>query len=62
MLIKWLRGNIDADTVFQNIPFYNLLRENQMELKTGDSVTDALLENAIVIPCWSWKISWILWL
>lgn len=43
-------GNIDADTVFQNIPLYNLLRENQMELKTGDCITDALLENAIVIP------------
>lgn len=43
-------GNIDADTVFQNIPLYNLLRENQMELKSGDVITDNLLENAIVIP------------
>lgn len=42
--------NVDADTLFQNIPIYNLLRENQKELKTGDSITDTLLEGALVIP------------
>lgn len=43
-------GELNTDTLFANIPLYNLLRENQKVLLTGDSLTDALLEDACVMP------------
>lgn len=43
-------GELNTDTIFANIPLYNLLRENQKVLLTGDSLTDALLEDACVMP------------
>lgn len=43
-------GKISADDVFANIPLYNLLRENQMVLNSGDILIDTLLENALEVP------------
>lgn len=43
-------NDINADTLFANIPLYNLLRENQMVLTSGDSIMDSLLEGACVVP------------
>ena len=43
-------GSITADSVFQNVPLYNLLRENKKALSINDSIVDSLLENAVVIP------------
>lgn len=44
------RGSVAMDDVFGNIPLYNLLRENQLAISTGDSLTDRILENALIVP------------
>lgn len=43
-------GELKGEDVFANIPLYNLLRENNQVISTGDSITDALLENAVIVP------------
>lgn len=43
-------GELSIDDIGANTPLYNLLRENHADLSTGDSLFDALLENALVVP------------
>ena len=42
-------GEISADTLFQNIPLYNLLKENHELLESGNKIADALLEGACIV-------------
>lgn len=44
------KSNISMDDLFTNIPLYNLLRENEFVISTGEPITDALLEGAMIIP------------
>ena len=43
-------GEITSDDIFANIPLFQLMRENAMEIKTGNKLVDTLLENAVVVP------------
>lgn len=42
-------GNIDPDTLFSNIATYQLLRENNQIYTSGDTITDSLLEGALIV-------------
>lgn len=42
-------GSVTTDDLFQNIPLYNLLRENQQVLSVDDTIIDNLLENALIV-------------
>lgn len=43
-------GELSKDDIFANVPLYNLLRTESMELKTGNLLMDTLLEGAMVVP------------
>lgn len=43
-------GELSVDDIGANTPLYNLLREEHIDLKTGDSLFDSLMENALVVP------------
>ena len=43
-------GSITPDDVFSTIPLYTLLRESKSAISTGDTLTDSLLEGAVVVP------------
>lgn len=45
-----MTGELTADDIFTNVPLFQIMRENAMELKTGDALFDSLLENAVVVP------------
>lgn len=43
-------GALTMDDIGANTPLYNLLRENHIELNTGDALFNELFENALVVP------------
>jgi len=43
-------NSLNTDTVFQNFTLYNLLRENEFAISSKDTLTDALLEGAVIVP------------
>lgn len=47
---KAMSGEFNPDDMFGNFSMYNLMRQESMEIKTGDSLLDSLLENAVIVP------------
>lgn len=46
---KATQGNLSMDDFFDDISAYNLIRNEQTELKTGIPLMDSLLENAVIM-------------
>ena len=47
---KAYNGTLTKDDLFSNIPLYNLIRQESFVPSVGDSVIDALLEDAAIVP------------
>jgi hypothetical protein len=43
-------GAVSADDIFSTLPLYTLLRENNLVIDTGDTLTNKLLEGALIVP------------
>lgn len=43
-------GKFGMDDIFTNTPLYNLLRENKLEIHTGDGLLNSFLEDSVIVP------------
>lgn len=43
-------GKLNTEDIYSNIPLYQVLRENKIEIDMDDSVLNSLFENACIVP------------